>query len=184
MAARMIDWFGMNEGYIQGALVATLLAASVQAALRAGVLSFAGAGFYGVGAYGFGYLTTVRGWGTFAAIAAVLAGVGLYGVLATGVRQRTPEIGVRMALGAPRASILRLVIGEGVRLSAVGVAVGVAAALVLTRVMRSMLVGVEANDPATFAAIAVLFFGITAPACWLPARRAADLDPKVAFREE
>jgi len=122
--------------------------------------------------------------GAFAAIAAVLAGVGLYGVLATGVRQRTPEIGVRMALGAPRASILRLVIGEGVKLSAVGVAVGVAAALVLTRVMRSMLVGVGATDPATFAAIAVLFFGITAAACWLPARRAADLDPKVAFREE
>ena len=122
--------------------------------------------------------------GAFAVIAAVLAGVGLYGVLATGVRQRTAEIGVRVALGAPRANILRLVIGEGVRLSAIGVAVGVAAALLLTRVMQSMLVGVGATDPTTFAAIAVLFFGITAAACWLPARRAADLDPKVAFREE
>lgn len=69
----MIEWFSLNEGYIQGALVATLLAASVQAALRAGVLSFAGAGFYGVGAYGFGYLTTVHGWGTFAAILVLLA---------------------------------------------------------------------------------------------------------------
>jgi putative ABC transport system permease protein len=122
--------------------------------------------------------------GVFATIAALLASVGLYGVLATGVRQRTAEIGVRMALGAPRANIFRLVLGEGLRLSAVGVVVGVAAAVLLTRAMRSMLVGVGATDPATFAAIAVLFFGITAAACWLPARRAAGLDPKVAFREE
>jgi putative ABC transport system permease protein len=122
--------------------------------------------------------------GVFAAIAALLASVGLYGVLSTGVRQRTAEIGVRMALGAPRANIFRLVLGEGLRLSAIGVAAGVAVAVLLTRVMRSMLVGVGATDPATFVAIAVLFFGITAAACWLPARRAAGLDPKVAFREE
>jgi putative ABC transport system permease protein len=114
----------------------------------------------------------------------VLAAVGLYGVLATGVRQRTAEIGVRIALGAPTSSIFRLVLGEGLRLSAVGAVIGVVAALMLTRVMRSMLVGVGATDPATFAAIAVLFFVIAALACWLPARRAAGLDPKIALREE
>jgi len=117
-------------------------------------------------------------------IAAVLAGVGLYGVLSTGVRQRTAEIGVRMALGAPSGSIFRLVIGEGLKLSSIGIVIGVAAALLLTRVMRSMLVGVGATDPATFATIAVLFFVIAAVACWLPARRAAGLDPKIALREE
>ena len=122
--------------------------------------------------------------GVFAVIAAVLAAVGLYGVLATGVRQRTAEIGVRMALGAPTGSIFRLVLGEGLRLSAVGAVLGVLAAVLLTRVMRSMLVGVEATDPATFATIAVLFFVIAALACWLPARRAAGLDPKIALREE
>jgi predicted permease len=122
--------------------------------------------------------------GVFAVIAAVLAAVGLYGVLATGVRQRTAEIGVRIALGAPTSSIFRLVLGEGLRLSAVGAVIGVVAALMLTRVMRSMLVGVGATDPATFAAIAVLFFVIAALACWLPARRAAGLDPKIALREE
>jgi putative ABC transport system permease protein len=120
----------------------------------------------------------------FAVIAAVLAGVGLYGVLSTGVRQRTAEIGVRMALGAPAASIFRLVIGEGLRLSAIGVAIGLTAAFLLTRVMRALLVGVEPHDPATFATIAALFFAIAAVACWLPARRAAALDPKIAFREE
>ena len=120
----------------------------------------------------------------FAVIAALLAAVGLYGVLSTGVRQRTAEIGVRMALGAPSRSIFRLVIGEGMRLSAIGVAIGVAAALLLTRGMRSLLVGVGATDPATFAVIAVVFFAIAALACWLPARRAAGLDPKLAFREE
>jgi predicted permease len=122
--------------------------------------------------------------GVFAVIAAVLAAVGLYGVLATGVRQRTAEIGVRMALGAPTGSIFRLVLGEGLRLSAVGAVLGVLAAVLLTRVMRSMLVGVGATDPATFATIAVLFFVIAALACWLPARRAAGLDPKIALREE
>jgi putative ABC transport system permease protein len=122
--------------------------------------------------------------GVFAVIAALLAAVGLYGVLSTGVRQRTAEIGVRMALGAPSASVFRLVVGEGMRLSALGVAIGLAAALLLTRVIRSMLVGVEATDPATFAAIALLFFAIAGAACWLPARHAAGLDPKIALREE
>ena len=120
----------------------------------------------------------------FAAIAAVLAAVGLYGVLSNVVRQRTAEIGVRMALGAPPQSILRLVVGHGLFLSAAGIALGLLAAFGLTRVMIGMLVGVEPSDPATFATIALLFFGVAAVACWLPARRAAGLDPTVALREE
>lgn len=122
--------------------------------------------------------------GVFAIIAALLAGVGLYGVLSTVVRQRTAEIGVRMALGAAPGSIFNLVVGHGLRLSAAGVAVGLLAALVLTRVMTSMLVGVKANDPATYAMMAMVFFAIAALGSWLPARRAAGLDPTVALREE
>ncbi len=122
--------------------------------------------------------------GVFAVIAAVLATVGLYGVLSSVVRQRTSEIGVRMALGAQRGNIFQLVIGHGLRLSGAGIVLGAAAALALTRVMSSMLVGVKPTDPVTFGAIGVLFVGIAATACWLPARRAAGLDPTVALREE
>ena len=122
--------------------------------------------------------------GVFAVMAALLAGVGLYGVLSTLVRQRTAEIGVRMALGAAPGSIFQLVVGQGLRLSAGGIVLGLAAAFVLTRVMTSMLVGVKATDPPTFAAVAALFFAIAALACWLPARRAAGLDPTQALREE
>ena len=122
--------------------------------------------------------------GVFAAIAALLAAVGLYGVLSTVVRQRTAEIGVRMAFGARSASIFRLVIGQGLRLSALGIVIGVGAAWALTRVLSSMLVGVAPTDPATFGAIAALFLAIAAVACWLPARRAAGVDPVIALREE
>jgi putative ABC transport system permease protein len=122
--------------------------------------------------------------GVFASVAALLAGVGLYGVLSTVVRQRTPEIGVRMALGAAPAAIFSLVVGQGLRLSAAGIALGLVAAFELTRAMTSMLVGVKATDPATFASMAVLFFAIAAIASWLPARRAAGLDPTAALREE
>jgi putative ABC transport system permease protein len=122
--------------------------------------------------------------GVFAGIAVLLAGVGLFGVLATMVRQRTPEIGVRLAFGAPRQSILRLVVGQGMRLSVAGVALGVVAALALTRVMQTMLVGVGATDPLTFAAMIVLFLGIAAVACWVPARQAAGLDPNVALQSD
>jgi putative ABC transport system permease protein len=120
----------------------------------------------------------------FATIAAVLAAVGLYGVLSTTVRQRTAEIGVRMAFGAPHRSIFALMIGEGLKLSAAGVALGLVAAYLLTRVMSSMLVGVGATDPVTFGTIVLLFFVIAALASWLPARRAAGLDPTIALREE
>jgi predicted permease len=122
--------------------------------------------------------------GVFAAIAAILAGVGLYGVLATLVRQRTAEIGVRMALGAAPAGIFQLIVGFGLRLSGVGILVGLAAAGVLTRAMSSMLIGVKPTDPLTYAVMAVAFFGIAAISSWVPARRAAALDPTVALRGE
>ena len=122
--------------------------------------------------------------GIFAVVAVVLAAVGLYGVLATAVRQRTAEIGVRMVFGAPKASIYQLVVGQGMRLTLAGVVLGLIGAFAVTRVMRSMLVGVAPTDPATFAAIVPLFFVIAAIACWIPARRAAALDPAVALREE
>ena len=122
--------------------------------------------------------------GVFAAMAALLAAVGLYGVLASAVRQRTAEIGVRMALGAAPGGIFRMVVGRGLALSAVGVAIGFIAALGLTRVMESLLVGVRATDPATFAAMTVFFFLVAGVACWAPARRAAGMDTTAALREE
>ncbi len=122
--------------------------------------------------------------GAFASIAALLAGVGLYGVLATVVRQRTAEIGVRMALGAAPSTIFQLMVGQGLRLSAGGILAGLAAAFGLTRVLNSMLIGVKATDPATFAAVAVLFLVIATLASWLPARRAANLAPTSALRDE
>jgi putative ABC transport system permease protein len=122
--------------------------------------------------------------GVFAVIAALLASVGLYGVLATVVRQRTAEIGVRMTLGAAPPQIFKLIVGQGLRLTAIGVAAGLIAAFALTRAMTTMLVGVKATDPATFASMAVAFFLIAAIASWLPAWRAASLDPTVALREE
>jgi predicted lysophospholipase L1 biosynthesis ABC-type transport system permease subunit len=120
----------------------------------------------------------------FAAVAVILAVVGLYGVLSTVVRQRTAEIGVRMAFGATRANILRLVVGEGLRLSAVGVGAGLIAAFLVTGVMRSMLVDVKPTDPVTFVSITLLFLTISAVAAWLPARRAARLAPTIALRDE
>ncbi len=120
----------------------------------------------------------------FAAVAVVLAVVGLYGVLSTVVRQRTAEIGVRMAFGATRGNILRLVVGEGLRLSVVGVAAGLVGAFLIRGVMRSMLVNVTPTDPATFASITALFLTISAFAAWLPARRAAKLDVLRAVSSE
>ena len=122
--------------------------------------------------------------GIFAAIAAVLAAIGLYGVLATVVRQRTAEIGVRMAFGAPPRTIQGLFVGEGLKLSLLGIGLGVLAAFALTRVMTNMLVGVAPTDPLTFATMAALFVAIAGIASWLPARRAARLDPTYALREE
>ena len=120
----------------------------------------------------------------FATVAAVLAAVGLYGVLATTVRHRTAEIGVRMALGAEPGRVFQLVVTQGFRLSAIGVACGLVAAFGLTRLMKAMLVGVQATDPATYAGMVLLFLLIAALSSWMPARRAAALDPARALREE
>jgi putative ABC transport system permease protein len=122
--------------------------------------------------------------GIFAVIAAVLAAVGLYGVLSTVVRQRTAEIVVRIAMGAEPASIFSLIVGQGLRLSAAGVAVGLVAAYSLTSIMTTMLVGVKPTDPVTFGVMAILFLSIAAISSWLPARRAASLDPTTALRDE
>jgi predicted permease len=120
----------------------------------------------------------------FAGIGAVLAGVGLYGVLSTVVRQRTAEIGVRMALGAAPSGVFGLMVGYGLRLSAAGITVGLVAALLLTQAMASMLVGIKPADPLTFAGMAALFFVVAGLATWIPARRAAALDPSAALRED
>jgi putative ABC transport system permease protein len=122
--------------------------------------------------------------GAFAIIAALLAGVGLYGVLSTVVRQRTAEIGIRMALGADRTNIFKLVVGYGLRLTSIGIAAGLVAAFILTRWMASLLVGVKATDPITFVAMVVVFLAIATAASWLPAWRAAGLDPTKALLEQ
>jgi predicted permease len=122
--------------------------------------------------------------GVFAVIAVLLAAVGLYGVLSTVVRQRTAEIGVRMALGAQPAGIFKLIVGHALRLTGVGIAAGLIAAFVLTRLMATMLVGVKATDPITFVTMVILFFLIAGLSSWLPAWRAANLDPNVALRQQ
>jgi predicted permease len=122
--------------------------------------------------------------GVFAVVAALLAAVGLYGVLSTVVRERTAEIGVRMALGAEPGNIFKLVVGYGLRLSLVGILSGICASYYLTRLIISMLVQVQATDPTTFGAMTALFLLLTVLACWLPARRAANLNPNVSLREE
>jgi putative ABC transport system permease protein len=122
--------------------------------------------------------------GVFSTIAALLAGVGLYGVLATMVRQRTAEIGVRMALGAAPSRIFRLMVGKGLSLSAIGIVIGVVGAFALTRVLASMLVEVKPTDTFTFLSVAGLFLFIAVMASWIPALRAAGLDPTTALRNE
>jgi putative ABC transport system permease protein len=122
--------------------------------------------------------------GVFAMIAVILAGVGIYGVISYSVAQRTHEIGVRVALGAQSRDVIALVVGNGMKLALIGVAIGLGGAVALTRWMQSLLFGVTPTDVVTFAAVSAALMIVAFVACYLPARRAMKADPMIALRNE
>jgi ABC-type antimicrobial peptide transport system permease subunit len=122
--------------------------------------------------------------GTFAAVAAALAAVGLYGVTAFAVTQRTREIGIRMALGARRSAVMKLAVGQSLVLVAAGIALGLAAGAAVTRYLEGMLFGVTRSDPTTFAAVSGLFVLVALAAAYVPARRASLVEPAIALKTE
>jgi predicted permease len=122
--------------------------------------------------------------GLFAGVAVVLASLGIYGVIAYTVTQRTRELGIRMALGARQADVLGLMVGQGMRMTLLGVGIGLVLALGLGRLLSALLYGVKAHDPLTFSGVAVLLAGVALVASWLPARRATKVDPALTLRSE
>jgi putative ABC transport system permease protein len=120
--------------------------------------------------------------GVFAGLALVLAAVGIYGVMSYSVAQQTREIGIRMALGAQRSDVLKMTVGQGLRLVLTGVAIGLATAFVLTRVMATLLFGVSPTDPLTFIGISIVLIGVALLASYIPALRATRVDPMFALR--
>jgi putative ABC transport system permease protein len=122
--------------------------------------------------------------GIFASVALILAAIGLYGVMSYSVSWQTHEIGIRMALGANRANVLRLVVQQGMKMALIGLALGLVGAFLVSRVMIGLLYGISPTDPLTFTGVSIVLLGVALLACLIPARRATRVDPIVALRAE